>query len=76
MVFLAYERIWERFYRVPGVEKQPGVGPSLGLGLYICRMITEQHTGQVGVMSTPGHGSTFWFTPPLKHQPRTSRTSP
>jgi signal transduction histidine kinase len=59
------ERIWERFYRVPGVEKQPGVGPSLGLGLYICRMIIEQHTGQVGVTSTPGHGSTFWFTLPL-----------
>jgi signal transduction histidine kinase len=59
------ERIWERFYRVPGVERQPGLGPSLGLGLYICRMIIEQHTGQVGVTSTPGHGSTFWFTLPL-----------
>jgi signal transduction histidine kinase len=57
------ERIWERFYRVPGVQRQPGA--SLGLGLYICRIIIEQHAGQVGVTSTEGHGSTFWFTLPL-----------
>jgi signal transduction histidine kinase len=59
------ERIWERFYRVPGIEVQSGTGIGLGVGLYLCRTIIEQHDGQVGARSTPGQGSTFWFTLPL-----------
>lgn len=59
-------RIWERFHRVKGIEVQNGKGGGLGLGLHICRAIIEQHQGQVGVESTPGQGSTFWFTLPLK----------
>jgi signal transduction histidine kinase len=58
-------RIWKRFHRVHGVEVQSGAGVGLGLGLYISRMIVERHHGQVGVQSSPGHGSTFWFTLPL-----------
>lgn len=60
------ERLWERFYRVPGVQALSGSGMGLGLGLYICRTIIERHQGQVGVQSAPGHGSTFWFTLPLR----------
>ena len=59
------ERIWTRFYRVPGVKVQSGSGVGLGLGLYICRSIIEYHHGQVGVISAPGQGSTFWFTLPF-----------
>ncbi|MBV9689899.1 MAG: PAS domain-containing protein [Ktedonobacteraceae bacterium] len=59
------ERIWERFYRAPGVVVQSGSGVGLGLGLHICRTIIEQHQGQVGVESVKGQGSTFWFTLPL-----------
>ncbi len=59
------ERIWQRFYRIPGAEVQKGVGISLGMGLYICRSIITQHGGQTGVESTPGAGATFWFTLPL-----------
>jgi signal transduction histidine kinase len=55
-------RIWERYHRVKGIEVQSGTGVGLGLGLYICRTIVERHHGQVGVQSTPGQGSTFWFT--------------
>jgi signal transduction histidine kinase len=57
--------IWERFHRARGIEVQSGTGIGLGLGLHICRTIIERHQGQVGVESSPGKGSTFWFTLPL-----------
>jgi PAS domain S-box-containing protein len=59
------ERVWQRFYRVPGVEAQNSSGVGLGLGLHISRIITERHQGEVGVQSEPGRGSIFWFTLPL-----------
>lgn len=58
------KRIWERFHRVKGTEAQSG-GAGLGLGLHICRTMIERHQGQVGVESSPGKGSTFWFVLPL-----------
>lgn len=60
-----HERIWERFYRMPGTEVRSGSGGGLGLGLHVCRTIIELHGGRVGVDSRPGEGSTFWFTLPL-----------
>lgn len=58
------EHVWERFYRVPGVEVQEHSlsDSNLGLGLYLCREIIDLHDGQVGVQSVPGQGSTFWFS--------------
>ncbi len=60
-----HERIWERFHRVQGIEVQSESGVGLGLGLHISRTIIERHGGRVGVESTLGRGSTFWFALPL-----------
>ncbi|GCE09604.1 PAS domain-containing sensor histidine kinase [Dictyobacter aurantiacus] len=57
-------KIWSRFYQVPDRIVYSG-SSGLGLGLYICQKIIRQHNGQVGVISSPGQGATFWFTLPL-----------
>ncbi|GHO84783.1 sensor histidine kinase [Dictyobacter formicarum] len=60
-------RIWERFYQTTDRQVHSGSG-GLGLGLYICQNIIQQHAGQVGIESEPGQGSTFWFTLPLARE--------
>ncbi|MBV9488272.1 MAG: HAMP domain-containing protein, partial [Verrucomicrobia bacterium] len=49
------ERIFERFFRVPGGE-QNGVG----LGLAIAKEIVTAHGGRIGVRNVPGQGAEFF----------------
>jgi len=62
------QNIWERFYQTEPATHRGSEG-GLGLGLYIAKIIVQQHGGQVGVESEIGHGSTFWFTLPLIDEP-------
>ena len=43
-----------------------------GLGLAVSRQLVEAMGGEIGVMSVPGEGSTFWFELPLQIQPESA----
>ena len=59
--------VFDRFHRGTNVDDRSFAG--MGLGLYICRGIAEQHGGRITVESRPQHGSTFHVTLPATAPP-------
>ncbi|NLP36698.1 MAG: cell wall metabolism sensor histidine kinase WalK [Firmicutes bacterium] len=52
--------VWQRFHKVDKARTRSLGGT--GLGLPIVKQIVEAHGGSVGLKSTLGQGSTFYFT--------------
>jgi PAS domain S-box-containing protein len=55
-------QLFQPFHRLVGRSAYDGAG----IGLAIARKIVERHAGQITVQSTPGQGSTFIVTLPVK----------
>jgi signal transduction histidine kinase len=51
--------LFDKFFQ--GERRERG---SVGLGLHITKRIVEAHGGSIGVESSVGRGTTFWFTIP------------
>ena len=61
-----HARIFERFFKVPGSQQ---FRKGTGLGLSISREFMEAMNGDIGLVSEPGSGSSFWVEIPLAVKP-------
>ncbi len=58
--------IFDRFHRGRNVDDRRFAG--MGLGLYLCHAIVEQHAGQITLSDTIPQGTTFHITLPQHPQ--------
>jgi light-regulated signal transduction histidine kinase (bacteriophytochrome) len=52
--------VFDMFKRLHGVDRYGGVGA----GLALCHRIIERHDGRLWLTSTPGEGTTVFFSLP------------
>ena len=55
------DKVFERFFKIPGQEQKAGSG----IGLAICKELITAMGGTIWVKSKPGEGSTFGFDLPI-----------
>ena len=65
----ALPRIFEPFYRAPGVT-----APGIGIGLATVRRIIDAHGGEITIASTPGEGTIVRVSLPLGRRPPVAAT--
>ena len=58
------DSIFQRFSQINSRDRR-----GIGLGLYIAKMVVEEHPGRIWVESKLGEGSTFHFTLPVRSVP-------
>ncbi len=66
----ALKSIFDRFRQVKDSDAK--IRSGAGLGLAISKSIVEAHQGEIGVISSVGKGSTFWFKLPASKEVQTS----
>jgi len=60
------ERVFDKFYRVLGTQRNAATIPGSGLGLAVSKGLVEAHGGHIWVEDRPGGGSIFRFTLPVR----------